>query len=159
MTAPVVRRTTDEVKARHAANGDGQDRKHHYSREETTSSPTVSISGLCLSLITNMHDFPSCVCVTADIGCTYLNARMPKHDSEKLVFIKIDPDIATLLVEVDSNMQGWINHRWAQQARYGCIESAVLWCEELSQILISLGLTRNDTDPRLFTYLKINALR
>ena len=55
--------------------------------------------------------FPQCVCVTADIGCTYLNARMPKHDSEKLVCIKIDPDIATLLVEVDSNMQGWINHR------------------------------------------------
>ena len=51
-----------------------------------------------------MHDFPSCIRVTADVGCAYLNARMPKHDPDELVFIKIDPDIATLLVEVDSNM-------------------------------------------------------
>ena len=95
-------RTTNKVKARHVANGDGQDR-NHYSREET-SLPTLSISGLYLSLITNMHDFSGCICVAADVGCAYLNVRIPKHDPDKLVFIKIDPDIATLLVEVDSNM-------------------------------------------------------
>ena len=141
-------RTMDKVKARHVANGDGQDR-NHYSREET-SSPTVSISGLYLSLINNMHNFPSCTCVTADVGCAYLNARMPKHDPDKLVFIKIDPDIATLLVEVDSNMLPFVRKDGSiiaelNKALYGCIESAVLWYEELSQTLISLGLTRNDT--------------
>ena len=146
-------RTTDKVKARHVANGDGQDR-NHYLREET-SSPTVSISGLYLSLITNMHDFPSCICVTADVGCAYLNASMPKHDPEKLVFIKIDPDIATLLVEVDINMLPFVRKDGSiiaelNKALYGCIESAVLWYEELSQNLISLGLTRNDTDPCVF---------
>ena len=44
-----------------------------------------------------MHDFPSFICVTADVGCAYLNARMPKYDPDKLVFIKNDPDIVTLL--------------------------------------------------------------
>ena len=79
-------RTTDKVKARHVANGGSQDR-NHCSREESSSSPTVSISGLYRSLITNMHDFPRCIRVTADEGCAYLNARMLKHDPEKLVFI------------------------------------------------------------------------
>ena len=89
-------RTEDKAKARHVANGDGQNRSH-YSREET-SSPTVSISGLYLSLIASMNDYPGCLRVTADIGCAYLNAKMPKHDPEKLVFIMIDFDIAALLV-------------------------------------------------------------
>ena len=146
-------RTTDKVKARHVANGDGQDR-NHYSREET-SLPTLSISGLYLSLITNMHNFSSCICVAADVGCAYLNAKMLKHDPEKLVFIKIDPDIATLLVQVDSNMLLFVCKDGSiiaelNKALYGCIESAVLWYEELSQTLISLGLTRNDTDPCVF---------
>ena len=146
-------RTTDKVKARHVANGDGQDR-NHYSREET-SLPTLSISGLYLSLITNMHNFSSCICVAADVGCAYLNAKMLKHDPEKLVFIKIDPDIATLLVQVDSNMLLFVRKDGSiiaelNKALYGCIESAVLWYEELSQTLISLGLTRNDTDPCVF---------
>ena len=51
-----------------------------------------------------MNDFPGCLCVTADVGCAYLNAKMPKHDPEKLVFIRIDSDIAALLLEADSNM-------------------------------------------------------
>ena len=60
-------RTMDEIKARHVANREGQDR-YHYTREET-SSPTVSISGLDLSLMTTMHlHKPECVYVTADIG-------------------------------------------------------------------------------------------
>ena len=115
----------------------------------------MSISGLYLSLITNIHDFSGCICVTADVGCAYLNARMPKHDPEKLVFIKIDPDIATLLVEVGSNMLPFVRTDGSiiaelNKALYGCIESAVLWYEELSQTLISLGLTRSHTDPCVF---------
>ena len=96
-------RTMDKVKARHVANGEGQDR-NHYTREET-SSPTVSISGLYLSLMTTMHSHkPECVCVTADVGCAYLNAKMPKNDPTKLVHIKIESDIATMLIEVDPTM-------------------------------------------------------
>ena len=80
---------------------------------------------------------------------------MPKNDPEKLVFIKIDPDIATLLVEVGSNMLPFVRKDGSiiaelNKALYGCIESAVLWYEELSQTLTSLGLTRDDTDLRVF---------
>ena len=84
-----------------------------------------------------MNDFPGCTCVTADIGCAYLNARMPKHDPEKLVFIKIDHDMASLLVEDDSNILTFVRKdeliiAELNKALYGCIESAVLWYEELS---------------------------
>ena len=146
-------RTEDKVKARHVASGDGQNRSH-YSREET-SSPTVSISGLYLSLITSMNNFPGCLSVTADVGCTYLNAKMPKQDPEKLVFIRIDSDITALLAEVDSNMLPFVRKDGSiiaelNKALYGCIESAVLWYEELSQTLLSLGMKENDTDPCIF---------
>ena len=52
-----------------------------------------------------MSDYSTwCICVTADVKCAYLNARMPKNDPTKLVHIKIDADIATMLVEADSSM-------------------------------------------------------
>ena len=142
--------TEDKVKARHVANGNGQNRSL-YSREET-SSPTVSISGLYLSVITSMNNYPGCVCVTGDVGCAYLNAKMSKQDPEKLVFIRIDSDITALLVEVDSNMLPFVRKDGSiiaelNKALYGCIESAVLWYEELSQTLLSLGMKKNDTDP------------
>ena len=85
-------RTKDKLKARHVAGGDGQDR-NLYSREET-SSPTVSVSGLYLTIITAYLDTKSsCHCVTAVAGCAYLNAKMPQGDPTKLVFIKIAPEI------------------------------------------------------------------
>ena len=145
--------TEVKVKARHAANGDGQNRSH-YLREET-SSPTVSISGLYLSLITSMNNFPGCLCVTADVGCAYLNVKMPKQHPQELVFIRIDSDITALLVEVDSIVLPFVRKDESiiaelKKALYGCIESAVLWHEELSQTLLSLRMKKNDTDPCIF---------
>ena len=64
---------------------------------EKTSSPTMS--GLFLSLIASMNVISGCLCVAADEGFAFLSAKMPK-----LVFIRIDSDIAALLVEVDSNL-------------------------------------------------------
>ena len=80
----------------------------------------------------------------------YLNAKMPKQDPEKLVLIRIDSDIAALLVEVDINMLPFVRKDGSiiaelNKALYGCIESAVLWYEELSQTLLSLGMKKNDT--------------
>ena len=148
-----IGRTEDKVKARHVADGDGQNCSH-YSREET-SSPTVSISGLYLSLITSMNNFPGCLCVTADVGCAYLNVKMPKQHPQELVFIRIDSDITALLVEVDSIVLPFVRKDESiiaelKKALYGCIESAVLWHEELSQTLLSLRMKKNDTDPCIF---------
>ena len=68
-------RTMDKVKVHNLTDGEGQDR-NHYTREET-SSPTVTISGLYLSLMTTMHSHKSeCVCVPPDVGCAYLYAKM-----------------------------------------------------------------------------------
>ena len=147
-------RTLDKVKVHHVANGGGQDR-NHYTREET-SSPTVSISGLDLSLMTTMHSHkPECVCVTADVGCAYLNAKMPKNDLTKLVHIKIEPDIATMLIEVDTTMIPYVRKNGSiiaelNKALYGCIESAVFWYEELSHTRMSLGLKKNNAGPCIF---------
>ena len=102
-----------------------------------------------------MNYFPGCLCVTADVGCAYLNAKIPKHDPEKLIFIKIDSNIAALLVEVDINMLPFVRKDGSiiaelNKVLYGYIESATLWYEKLSQTLLSLGMNKNDADPCIF---------
>ena len=89
--------------ATYVAGWDVRNRNHYrYTRKET---PSVTISDLHLSLMTAISD-PSgkCLCVTADIGCVYVNAHMPQDDSDKLHFIHINAGIAAMLVEVDPRM-------------------------------------------------------
>ena len=141
-------RAADKVKARLVAGGDGQDR-NMYSRSET-SSPTATTSGLAIVLMLAAER--GCHCVTADVGCAYLNAAMPKGDAEKLVFIKIAADIASTLIKVDPSMEAYVRADGTlivelNQALYGCVESAQLWYTELTDTLKALGFRMNDTDP------------
>ena len=141
-------RTLDRVKARLVAGGDGQDR-NHYSRSETTS-PTASTSGLAITLM--LAAATGCHCVTADIGCAYLNATMPKNDPDKLVFIRIPPHIAAMLVKVDPKMRKYLRTDGSlvaelDRALYGCVESAQLWFKEITSCLTALGFRPNVTDP------------
>ena len=90
-------RTKDKVKVRLVGGGDGQDR-NHYTRADT-SSPTVSIS--LIFIIAQLAAAEQRTVVTLDIGSAYLNAAMPKDDPSKLVFMRIQPDIATLIYKLD----------------------------------------------------------
>ena len=76
-------------------------------------------------MMTMLHEELGCRCVTADVGCAYLNAHMPKHDPDKLVFIKIAADITSILVEVDPRMALFIPKDGSliaelNKALYGC---------------------------------------
>ena len=93
-----------------------------------------------------------CHCVTADIGCAYLNASMPKTDPDKLVFIRIPPHIAAMLVKVDPRMHQYLRTDGSlvaelDRALYGCVESAQLWFREITSCLAALGFRSNVTDP------------
>ena len=114
-------RAADKVKARLVAGNDGQDR-NMYSRSET-SSPTATTSGLAIVLMLAAER--GCHCVTADVGCAYLNAAMPKGDTEILVFIKIAADIASTLIEVDPSMEAYVRADGQDSNRR--TESSPLW--------------------------------
>ena len=71
------------------------------------------------------------------------DAKMSKNDPTKLVHIKMEPEIATMLIEVDPTMIPYVRKDGSiiaelKKALYSCIESAVLWYEELSHTLMSL---------------------
>ena len=141
-----------KAKARLVAGGDHQDR-NMYSRTDITS-PTCSITGLFT------HAALACMeeeeVVVTDVTCAYLNARMPKDNPEKLVFLRIDPFITPLLLKVNPSLQPYVTPGGTiivelNRALYGCIESAKLWFEELTNTLKNMGFSPNDCDPCLLT--------
>ena len=137
-------RVKDKLKARLVGGGDCQDRSL-YSRADT-SSPTASTSAIMI--VAQLAAAEGRHVISLDIGSAYLNARMPKDDPSKLVFMAIAPIIATILVDIDPSYKKFLRPNGSiivelDQALYGCIESAVLWYNELSTFLGSIGFAPN----------------
>ena len=137
-------RIKDKLKARLVGGGDGQDR-NLYSRSET-SSPTASTSAILI--IAQLAAAEGRHVISLDIGSAYLNANMPKDDPSKLVFMAIAPLIAGILTDIDPGFKKFLRPDGSiivelDQALYGCIESALLWYNELSTFLGSIGFCPN----------------
>ena len=137
-------RIKDKLKARLVGGGDGQDR-NLYSRSET-SSPTASTSAILI--IAQLAAAEGRHVISLDIGSAYLNANMPKDDPSKLVFMAIAPLIAGILTDIDPGFKKFMRPDGSiivelDQALYGCIESALLWYNELSTFLGSIGFRPN----------------
>ncbi len=142
-------RVKDKVKARLVGGGDGQDR-NHYSRAET-SSPTISTSSIFI--LAQVAAAEKHTVATIDIGSAYLNASMPKTDSKKLVFMRISKEVTArfILNEIKPDFAPYTNTDGTlvvelDKALYGCIESALLWYQEISTFLISIGFVQNPYD-------------
>ena len=90
------------------------------------------------------------------VASAYLNARMPKKNPEKAVFLRIDPFITPMLLKVDPSLQphaspgGTIMVEF-NRALYGCIVSAKFWFEKLTDTLKNMGFLPNDCDPCFLT--------
>ena len=144
-------RTRDKVKARLVGGGDRQDRAQ-YTRSET-SAPTCSITGTLARIALAQAEGEEVV--VTDISCAYLNARMPKTNPDKIVIMRIDPYITSMLAKTDPSMTQFIGKDGSllvelDRALYGCVESARLWYNELSTTLINEGFTPNDCDACIF---------
>ena len=137
-------RIKDKLKARLVGGGDGQDR-NLYSRIDT-SSPTASTSAILI--IAQLAAAERRHVISLDIGSAYLNAKMPKDDPSKLVFMAIASNMADILIDLDPSYKRYQRANGTiivelDQALYGCIESALLWYKELSSFLGSIGFAPN----------------
>ena len=144
-------RTRDKVKARLVGGGDHQDR-NHYTRSET-SAPTCSITGTLARIALAQAEEEEVV--VTDISCAYLNAKMPKTDPDKIVIMRINAFITSMLVKINPSMSEFTGKDGSllvelDRALYGCVESARLWYNELSNTLINEGFTPNDCDACIF---------
>lgn len=137
-------RIKDKLKARLVGGGDGQDR-NLYSRIDT-SSPTASTSAILI--IAQLAAAERRHVISLDIGSAYLNAKMPKDDPSKLVFMAIASNMVDILIDLDPSYKRYQRANGTiivelDQALYGCIESALLWYKELSSFLGSIGFAPN----------------
>ena len=89
--------------------------------------------------------------MTLDHKAAYLNATM-KGPEVKMMLSK---EVSETLCEVCEDYRAYLRHNGTilvqlQKALYGCIQSAVLWYEELSSTLEGLGYSRNPYDKCVF---------
>jgi Reverse transcriptase (RNA-dependent DNA polymerase) len=140
-------RTKDRLKARLVGGGNGQDRS--ISTESETS-PTVSTTSVLL--IVQIAAMERRNVATIDIGSAYLNAMMPMEDKEKIVHMKLSPEVSEVLIQMEATYKEFACKDGSiivqlDRALYGCLQSALLWFKELSKFLSSIGFAPNPYDP------------
>jgi Reverse transcriptase (RNA-dependent DNA polymerase) len=116
---------------------------------EATSSQTVSLTAVFAqaAIAAYRRDFV----LTLDHKTAYLNATM-KGPEVKMMLTR---EASEILCEVCEDYKAYRRGNGTilvqlQKALYGCIQAAVLWCEELSNTLEGLGYSKNPYDTCVF---------
>jgi hypothetical protein len=130
----------EKIKARLVANGSQQDMRPKVE----TASPTVAMDSVFMCLAIAAKEKRNVA--TMDIGGAYLNADMDDED----VFMQLDPDLSKSVVcfmpECKEYIERDILTVKLDKALYGCVQSALLWYQTLSDYLKSLGFVANPVD-------------
>jgi len=135
-----------KCKSRIVTNGSRQDPSKIP--ESLKSSPTVSISSVFSVL--SVAAAKSMKVVTIDIMQAYLNASM-----ETDIYMWLDPLLVRILITRDKSFEQYVDIKGRilvklNKAQYGCIESAKLWFNNVSEFLLSLGFKKNAFDQCVF---------
>ena len=146
-THKVDKQTLEQIiKARIVTDGSMQNREFY--QQEDISAPTVQMNSiLTLSAIAAAKGWKI---KTMDVQQAYLNADMTSE-----VFVTLDKEVAAELCKENSEFSSFLESDGRllvklNKAQYGCIESAKLWYNTISQKLVSLGYKINPYDPCVF---------
>ena len=93
--------------------------------------------------------------MTLDHTAAYLNADMKGTPVEMM----LSQEVTELLCDIDPNNRQFVRPNGKiyvrlKKALYGCVQSAVLWYNELKSTLVTMGLTENVYDVCSFTRLR-----
>lgn len=131
----------EKIKARLVANGSQQELKPRIE----TASPTVAMESvlMCLTVAAKRRE----MIAIADIGSAYLNAKM----TGEAVHMELDATLVNILVKICPHVEDFVDQNGKlivqlDQALYGCVQSALLWYQTMSDFLTSLGFKANHTD-------------
>lgn len=136
----------DKLKARLVAGGNQQD--IDYEESLNYSSPTASLQAVFLVAAIAAKEGRHVA--TMDIPGAYLNAEMTNE-----VFLQLDTDTSQILKALDPSYEKFAQVDGSvivqlDKALYGCVESAKLWYDLFSRILIELGFKVNRLEPCVF---------
>ena len=138
----------DRVKGRIVAGGHRQDRTLYEDKE--ISSPTVALTSVLTMAALAAHERRHVM--TLDHKAAYLNAKMLGPP----VVMMLPAEVAEMLCNIDFKYSKFLrpDKKIAvklKKALYGCIQSAVLWYNELTSTLEELGFIRNPYDTCSFS--------
>ena len=93
--------------------------------------------------------------MTLDHKAAYLNAHMAGPQ----VYMLLTPEVAALMCKVDPKYRNFLRTDGKitvrlKKALYGCIQSAVLWYNELASTLEAMGFVRNPYDICSFSRIR-----
>ena len=120
--------------------------KRGYIPREDSSSPTISIEALTANVVLDAYEY-------FDVAIFYLPGAYSNSDTfdEKIVRIKLEGEFVDIMCGV--NLDHIPNIRFEngnkvlylriRKALYGCIESALLWCDIYVNTLKELGFVIN----------------
>ena len=131
------------LKGRIVGGGHRQDASLFADNE--VSSPTVSLTSVLLGAAVAAYQDRHIL--TLDHTAAYLNASMKGPE----VIMLLTPDVTTLLIDIDESNRKYVRADGKiavklKKALYGCLQSAMLWYNELSSTLESMGFQKNPYD-------------
>ena len=145
----IKEKRTGEIKGHTCANGSKQ--RLYLKENESVASPTVSLEGLITSLIIDAYEGRDVA--SFDVPGAYLHAKMP-NENGKQILLKIKGEFVDLMCEVNPNFKKDVIYENGMKvlyliilrALYGCIQSALLWYNLYSNILVEEGFIINPYD-------------
>ena len=141
----VKRKRNGTLKSRFLADGSQQVRSLS---QIDASSPTVSTEAVFIqSAIDAMEKRHH---ATVDVEGAYLHSLMDEE-----VLIRVEPIITDILVKIDPRYDKFRTSNRSiilkcKRALYGCIQSARLFYENISKVLLDFGFVKNDYDQCVF---------
>eukprot|EP01030_Chromulinospumella_sphaerica_P034339 gene34339-biopygen9391 len=135
----------EKLKSRLVAGGHRQDKELYGD----ISSPTASTTALMIVCALAAREHRRVI--TMDITGAYLNANMKGVKTHML----LDSTLSTLLSDLNPIYNNYKDEKGRvtvllKKALYGCVESAKLWFEHLSNTLVSLGFKNNWKEACVF---------
>jgi hypothetical protein len=146
--------TFDKFKSRIVAGGHLQDRDIY----DNGSSPTVSTTSVFI--VAAIAAKENRAVATIDFPGAFLNSDMPL-EGDHVVYMRINKYLTNVLTNIDKSYQKFVNPNGTcvvklKKALYGCVESAKLWYDKISNDLIQLGYTINKADICVFNRIEKN---
>jgi hypothetical protein len=146
----------DKFKSRIVAGGHLQDRNIY----DNGSSPTVSTTTPSVFIVAAIAAKENRAVATIDFPSAFLNSDMPL-EGDHVVFMRINKYLTDVLTSIDPSYKKFVNANGTcvvklKKALYGCVESAKLWYDKISNDLIKLGYEKNNTDMCVFDRIENN---
>jgi hypothetical protein len=138
----------EKIKARLVADGRMQDRALY----PDNSSPTVAMQSLMMTLLIAATENRNAMKI--DIGGAYLNAEMTGEE----VLMELDRTLSNIVKRILPEVEQFVENGKLvvrlDRALYGCVQSAKLWFEKLTDILKGMGFVPNEVDPCVMNLMR-----